>query len=452
MKKYNVLTQAAVAVALGSIAFGANAAGNLTAASVTTTYASQAVSTANGTVVVAANKLIYTSVSGLAAGAIITFTLPSGLTFANTPTVTASTAGTVASVTGGGAGSNSLTVGLSVTPLAANGTVSIGAFTVNGATALATAGNVLDFSAKASGDSTAANNDPDPVKTSKTNGSLVSANGLAFTSAPGVANPVIVDVGTTGGVASNGTLFQIAGTNQKNARVGQFTTAPAGGVVTADGTTAYGFPAGATISATVSGNFGAIASAYLDPALASTCPTTAPAGAITGTVTSSAITFPNLVPATAAAGYAVCLFANGTAIIQPTNPISASATVSGGVGTSQSGNLSAIAYNGTVLNYNYVVGNQGGYVNYLRVQNPTGGSARLIVSVRTDAGVVTSGTLDSGLPAGQAKLYTLSDVNTATGAGITTAGDRATISILSTAAITGSNLMVNPNSTVVTMP
>jgi hypothetical protein len=168
-------------------------------------------------------------------------------------------------------------------------------------------------------------------------------------------------------------------------------------------------------------------------------------------VTPTAITFAGITPA--AGAREVCLGATGTAILQQTpSGVNVSATQDTFT-TTPAGTLGTIKYNGGVFPLNYVVGSAaGGYTNYIRVVNRDSAASDVRAVVQNDNGTVSTGLLGS-VPANQSTLYTVGQINAATGSTLSSATDRGAITILTNSSnTTASNLMFNPNGTVVQMP
>jgi hypothetical protein len=99
-------------------------------------YNAAKVRLANGVLVVPAGKAIYTATSTITIGSSFTVTLPSGFQFATAPTLTSSAA--TFNLASGGIGSRSATFTVATSNVSATETITLGTYTVNGATALGT--------------------------------------------------------------------------------------------------------------------------------------------------------------------------------------------------------------------------------------------------------------------------------------------------------------------------
>ncbi|MGZ8218736.1 hypothetical protein [Methylomagnum sp.] len=437
MKTSNLILKSAIVATLGLASMGA-IAGTASFGSVAT-YAIEGIPS-TGSVTIPAG-VTYTTAAGAAESGLLTITLPSGVTFVSTPTVSGDGVNVANPpvVGGGGAGSNFITINYTRLTGAAGGTIALGAFQITGATTLAsvTGATGFLFSAQASGFATAANNDASPTTASLAQ----SGRQLIITPTP---NFLTINVPAP----SNATRW-LAGGN---------TIATSGSVGTlvvnngifrnAANTAAFAFTS-ATASATLTGNFTGVTSAYLAPA-AGACATTAPAGATTGTVTSSTVTFTGITPSGTVRQ--VCLGVTGTTILQETLSGVAASAQQDTFTTTATNNLGTIAYNGGVNQLNYVVGSGDGFASYLRVVNRDSVAAPVRVVVQNDTGAVTSGLLDT-IPANTGKLYTTAQINTATGSALNGANDRAALVILTpTANVASDNLLANPNGTVLSLP
>lgn len=438
MKTSNLILKSAIVATLGLASMGAFA-GTASFGAVAT-YAIEGIPS-TGAVTIPAG-VTYTTIAGAAESGLLTITLPTGVTFVSTPAISITDPSiTAVAVGGGGAGSNFITINYTRTAAAAapGAGITLGAFQVTGATTLAsvTGPTGFLFSAQSSGFATAANNDASPSTASLAQ----SGRQLIVTPTP---NFLTINVPAP----SNATRW-LAGGN---------TIATSGSVGTlvvnngifrnAANTAAFAFTS-ATASATLTGNFTGVTSAYLAPG-AGACAATAPAGATTGTVTSSTITFTGITPSGTVRQ--VCLGVTGTTILQETLSGVAASAQQDTFTTTATNNLGTIAYNGGVNQLNYVVGSGDGFASYLRVVNRDSVAAPVRVVVQNDTGAVTSGLLDT-IPANTGKLYTTAQINTATGSALNGANDRAALVILTpTANVASDNLLANPNGTVLSLP
>jgi len=99
-------------------------------------YNAAKVRLANGVLVVPAGEAIYTVTSTIPIGSSFIVTLPSGFQFATAPTLTSSAA--TFTLTSGGIGSQSASFTVATSNVLATQTITLGTYTVNGATALET--------------------------------------------------------------------------------------------------------------------------------------------------------------------------------------------------------------------------------------------------------------------------------------------------------------------------
>lgn len=446
MNKRNLIIKTAVAAAF---AVGAqhSVAGTLAFPSVPS-FATEGIPSTGAVTIPAGVAYSAADSSTAAQGGLVTFTLPTGVTFTSTPSVTADgTTFTAATVSGGGNGSNTLTVNVTNGTTTTTGAtaLTLGAFTVTGATALSspTATGAFNISAQASGFATTADSDATPktatLATSVRQNILTTTNQGSATDKIDVSSP------------SNGTRFTIGTTtlNQSFHTVGVLTPSTGTGV-NATNTATFAFASGTATTVTVSGYpFSAVSSVYMAPANTTTCAATAPTGSTTGTVSGNSVTFTGVVAG--AGSRAVCLVNTGNTILPAlAGTITATATrdtftAPATLPVSLDGQLT---YNGTVVNVNYVVGNGAGYAMYLNVVNPASAAAPVMISLRKSDGTVLNGTLTSSLGANSSQLFTMADINTATGANLANESSRAFITLLSTAPIRATNFMLNPGNAV----
>jgi hypothetical protein len=303
---------------------------------------------------------------------------------------------------------------------------------------------------------------------------LIAGNTLQF-QAVATAPPLGIDLTGTGGSTpgaqfSNGTggvnptgflgTISLGETQQLDAATGAPLAAPLALVTNAAG------------NVTVSGNFQSITGAFLVlNGNRASCAGPAPAGAITGTVTTTQtqITFPtgpggppNVSPpatfAPSVNSWAVCIItAGGAQQIQPTTTtISAAAQVTGATLTQlTAGSLpyGAIVNNGTVAFFQQVFFTQNGYTSFLRTVNPNTSPAsvffQLAVGVGPAPGTVFNGTALTALAANTGVYLTANQLATIVGftPGNTPANGTATVKLMSPAQnIQFSNLSINPTS------
>ena len=432
MKNLTKMTLALAGAGLGSVSGVSHAAIMSGSGTYPRAFASQAA--AAGTVqIVNANVTATSNVALTAATAPqVTFTLPTGVTFSANPS--ASTQGaTICTVAyaGGGAGSSTVTFNVTSVSAASQCAVSLGDFTLNGATALATAGSSITLTALFSSETSAT-------------GATVVATSLSALSV--TATPVAVSVSVP--PPSNATRFTAStvgvSTSAPNATV---TIQDSGTLLASNGTTTYAFTS-TSAGLTVAGNFTGITSAYISATGAGSCAATVPSGAVVGTVSGTLISFAGVAPS--ATARTVCLQATGASLLPAYTggAITATQDSSSTVAANNAGNQSYS--NGTVTTIPYVVGSSSGYGQYFRVTNPGTTSTAVIATVTPDAGGSFSGVVAPALAAGTNALYSIGDVNAATGSSISSSGSRATVSILTSAVgATAEGLILNPDGSVI---
>jgi hypothetical protein len=402
---------------------------------------------ANGNVTInSANAPVVTTDTLTAAGSfLITYTLPTGVTFATAPTLALGGAGYTGSavLSGGGTGSNTATFTVTITAVGVvPATLTLGAFQLTGATVLSsvTAASAFQMSEQISASTVApSENQTAPLKASLAS----SATNLAIAStANTIGGTLVIDVTAP----SNGTKFkQNGGTAGLVADLGSVnTTALTNSNSTNTG--AYTFTS-TTDTLTLGGNTQGIAAAYLAAAGTTTCATTAATQATTGiagTITGTTITFPGIPIATGTRE--ICLYASGTGLIG-SNSLGFTATASidtTSVGLVAPYNLSTYTYNGTATTVNYATNYANSYADYVRIVNGTSASQVITAVVTNDAGATGFTTVETGLAAGNNDLVPVTSI--VTNAGITSATTRYAITFFTTAqsGVTVENLLVNP--------
>jgi hypothetical protein len=391
----------------------------------------------------------------------ITFTLPSGVNFANNPSATGdgtNFAATLSQVSGG-VGNNFISfTGTANAVAAVTGTVTLGSFNVTGATALATT-NTTNFQMTASVSSTIA-----ALNDTGSKGQLAaSASVVQFTTFPSASLPLVIDI-TPGNL---GAKFLQSATNstvgdQGDAVIVVFSLANAADTATCTPPS--------TANLVLTGSWGGISSPFLlagAAAPATSCPATAPAGAVTGTVTGSTITFPNVVLPTLAGptvqNYEVCLASGvtpgrGVIASNVTTTVSLSATgatlVVGGTATG----LDGYTYNGSVQQLLYS-GVFPPYQAFVRVTNNTGSTANPTVVVQPDTGTSGLNTAIS-VPGNTNQLIAASSIVSGSGVTLDSTGRVSMLFLTPGAAcanngggqacaVSVSGMLVNPNGVVV---
>lgn len=456
---------AAAALGMISLASGnAFAAAGLVYSAGVVPYATQAITSSTTVSLPGTTTLTSNTLASIPVGVTqipVTLALPSGATFQQTPTLSCSDAGTgvvatcTASTLTSPVGNNTLQISISnnvttACTAACIVTVTIGNFTASGlALSTPTTSNLV---LKVTGDG---------VTFLATQSAAFASSASALTAAlatPGAPKSTLkIDVGTV----SLGKQFVQTGTTSLVGDLGSITFTASATQNDATGAAIFSF-SGFPASATMTGNFTNIASAYLTPATATpttSCTSSAPSGAISGTVTGSSITFANIPLTGSGAGSAqeVCLIANGTGIIgqnvlppvvtvsaSTPNPTSLTTAAGGGL----TGALSADPYNGTLFPVLYS-GNFAAFPMFIRVVNSGGTAATVTAVVQPDTGTAGVGSVVTNLAAGTNTVVPVSTVITNSGVTLD-ATSRASISLLSTSTTIGiEQLLVNPGSVLV---
>jgi hypothetical protein len=438
--------------AITGLAFGAAAAALASPAfaSVTTVnhgtlnsspqpYAIQAVTGAGGALTLSAN-INYLSLPPTSTGSfLITFALPTGVTFASTPSAAGDGAVCASSVpvSSGGNGSSSVTFTATVNAITGACRVTLSAFLVSGATALQqpttlTANSLNSAGFNISEQVTGSNVGGVANEATATPIALAySESELVFNSTNQTAAPVAIDVSSP----SLGTKFSNGGTDQVLADIGALNYGT-NGAFNATASGPYNFP-GSTLSITLSGNFSGIGSAYLDTGNSTgSCAPDATTeagrtGVVAGTVAANSITFAGVngggvnnpfLPANngTQVPQAVCLYATGTQLLGA-NPNGFGATASISPTTAQADSVSpsaleSIRYNGVVQQLLYATDGPS-YPGYVRIVNNSANTVPVFASVQTDSGSVGTATVESGLAGNHNDLVPVSTI--AGNAGVT---------------------------------
>jgi len=268
---------------------------------------------------------------------------------------------------------------------------------------------------------------------------LLSANTIHFRQR---ANTQLVDLSgsaaSTPGTVFSGTGAPVAGLlGTFNVAASQDVAATTGGPIT---TASAAFPTGET--ATISGNFTSIASAYLVPGsnVATACVAPAPAGAIAATsVSATQIVFALPAPANfaTALGFAVCVLNTPGAQIPVTNTttnavenVTALAAIAINPANEAFG---SIIPNGSVAFFNNMFGAANFYPLFIRAANQTGAPAPLFAVVARDGGAtfVTAGGALASVPANNAVQLSADTIATAAGTSLPAGSAHATLKIMS---------------------
>lgn len=428
----------ALAVSALVVAAGAAQAATATFATSSITLATQSLN-ASGAVGLAQTGQTIIVTPGAAetcsTGGQITITAPSGVLFASVPNVSF-TGANAACLTASGvvnSGSASVTYTLTTINAATFNTTSNMVVGVNGTTGPISLTTGTTFTSPVSTARTFVVSGvacATAITGATTANGLMSASGFGYT-ANAAGNTATVDTTATGA----GRLFVTSASNSTRvATLGSFTVNAATGVVDAASGAPYTLPAGSAITVTASGPFASASRAYVTT---TTCVTTAgaalPSGYVTGTISGATATFSSL----ATSAYNLCYENNSTSVIQAGTaatpaPITASASVSTLTGSTSSVTIGALAFSGNATSLNYVTGGSA-YQYFVRVTNPNTAATSVFAVVTRDDGTAFSGSVTTNLSSNANALYSITDLNTATGANLT-ASDRARIQVLTSAA------------------
>lgn len=479
------LTGGAVAAAGLALMTGSAVAQTFTTTTVTT-YATQAVVAAGGAITVPTAGITWTSPTltavSTAGSFLITFTLPTGVTFSINPTANITTTSATCATapnqlpSGGGNGANNAV--FTVTVLAGGGagtgncSVSLNAFTVLGATQLQTATTSTSGLAGGFAMTEQVSGSTGTVPTFNQTASLPtgiasSVNALALTTAPGRRVPATINVLPP----SNGTKITqgapISTTNVAFADLGTLQTS----LLVAQNATATGqfFFTGSTTTDVITGNWTGANNAYMAPVGTNVCATTfagRPSGSITGSISGNTITFVG-----GAAGFntgaqvgvvqaqEICVYYTGSTIIGQNPPagaaggISLSATVDSTTSNlnTTTNPLNNMTYNGVVQNLAYTgcfnsgdCATAGAYTAYIRTANYTSGSVQVFAVVQSETGSIGTATITSALGPNSNLLTPAATVVSNAGVTLDSTG-RASLTLLAPFGVVFKQLLINPN-------
>jgi len=453
MKKFNVV--AASAVALSAALASGSALAHGTLAVTTANYNAASVLAGAGTITVpwgGVPTAVYT-VTTLATGGTtslevnsrFTVTLPSGFSFASSPSVTVP-GGTTTSIVSGGINSQTVTFSIGTAPIGVGGTLALAQVSVSGATALETPGATLQISMQSTNNAEVNNNDPQPV----TPTNLVAASiPFAFTSDSGVSAVFV------GGAGSNidltppslGTLFEIGG-DTPTLDLGTVALTGSGSLA-ANGSTAI-ISTADTVTLTISGFFTGIASAF--SAVPSTnCATEIAPGVATATA----------IGVGGGLDTDICIVASGTTLLQQNPSVTGGFTASYAPGTGVKDFLGSTVKNtadqityagGVPINVtDFLTGTDAGYQSLVRFTNGSSATNTLFaVAEPYTGGLPLVGSLGT-IGAGMGTIFTEAQIGTATGLSLANSGQRATLTIIAIPGgqnVTGSGFLVNPGGVV----
>lgn len=395
---------------------------------------------------------VYTVAAGtqLEIGSRFTITLPAGFLFQSQPLISAPGATTL-TLQAGGIGSNSITFTLGGAAVPAGDTLSVGSFSLSGATALESAfgGNSLPMTFQSTSNSSITNNDSVPVSVpvfTHAVGSLpdtITPGSGAINLASTPPGTQFVPNGAT--IAGSGQIATFAINTELNDPFNS--NAP----VLTPGGLANSLNPSDKADITVEGNFVGIETVYADPII-TTCATSVPAGAITGTATAGSVSFTNVPVNTPVQ---ICMIPDGATLMQPgtqpyvyTYTAASSTDYFGGLAQTTANNF--YTYTGGTLQTvsNFFTGTDAGYTTLLRVNNTGKGNGVAIAEFQPwSGGNLLIGSLGT-IPAGTGTLFTLAQLETAVvGLNLANSGQRATLTIIGTglnASINSSAILVNP--------
>lgn len=448
------LAVSALVVAAGAAQAATATFGNATGGT-NITLATQSLNASGAVGLSQANQTIIITPVGAetcSTGGQITITAPSGVLFASVPNVSF-TGANAACLTASGvvnSGSSSVTYTLTSISAATFNSVSNMVVGVNGSTgpiSLTTGSTFTSPVTTARTFTVSGVACATTITTATTANGLLSASGFGFTAS---ANGGAVSVDTT--ATGAGRLFVTSATaSTRVATLGSFTVNAVTGVVDASSGAAYTLPANSAVTLTATGPFAAASRVYVGT---STCVTTAgaalPSGYVTGTISGATATFSAL----ATSSYNLCYENNSTSVIQAGTtatpaPVTATASISTLTGSTSAVTIGLLQFSGNATSLNYVTGGSA-YQYFVRVTNPNTATTSVFAVVTRDDGQAFSGSVTTNLGANANALYSITDLNTATGANLS-ASDRARIQILTSAATAPvSGLLFNTATGVVT--
>jgi len=446
MKKLNVVAASAVALSAALASGSALAHGTLAVS--TATYNAASVAAAGGVITVpwgGVASAVYTVSTNnnlstsLEVNSRFTVTLPTGFTFASSPSLT-STATTA--LVSGGIGSQTVTFVISPgQPAAGVGTtLALNQVSVQGATALETPGAALQITVQSTNNAEITNNDPAPVFATPAAPTFASDSGVTATFSGGSGNNIDLTS------PSLGTLFNL-GSDTTTVSLGSLSLTGTNSLA-ADGSTAV-ISTTDTASITISGFFNGIAAA--DAVVGASIVSA-------GTVTASTITIP-AVPITGAES--IVITSNGTTLLQQNTPAAGgfTATYAPGAGVTDflggvtTNNGDSIPYaGGTPISVtNFLTGSDAGYTSLVRFTNGSSQVNQLFAIAQPyTGGVPLVGSLGTAA-AGTGTVFTEAEIGTATGLSLANSGQRATLTIIAIPGgqnVTASGLLVNPGGVV----
>jgi hypothetical protein len=455
----NIFSLGVSAVALAAALTGTDAIAKGTVTAPLADYNSAQVAGAGGNVTVPFGAIlanaVYTVAAGteLEVGSRFVMTLP-GFQFQSQPVITAP-AGTTLTVVGGGIGSPSITYQVGGAAVAAGGTLSVGQFSISGATALESqfGGNALPMTFQSTNNSTTVNDDTAPLSVpvfTHAVGSLPDtitpgSGGINLASTP--PGTQFVPNGAT--IAGSGQVATFAINTELNDPFNS--NAP---VLSPSGL-ANALNPSDTVTITVDGNFTGIATAYADPTV-TTCAASAPAGAFAATVTTGSLSFTDVPINTPVQ---ICMIPDGTTLMIPgsepyvyTYEAGTSTDFFGGLSQTTAGNFYTYTGGTSQAVTNFFTGTDSGYQTLLRVNNEGKGAASVIAEFQPWTGgdllIGDLGTLEPGT----GTIFTLAQLEAAVpGLSLANSGQRASLTIIGSGLntnVSASAIIVNPGGSI----
>jgi hypothetical protein len=455
MHMRNTLRFGASAVALIAALTGTDALAKGSVTAPLADYNSAQVAGAGGNLTVPFGAILANAVYTVAAGTELeigsrfTITLP-GFQFQSQPIIAAPGATTL-TVVGGGIGAETITYQIGGAAVAAGDTLSVGQFSISGATALESAfgGNTLPMTFQSGNNSSTTNNDPAPLSVpvfTHAVGSLpdtITPGSGAINLASTPPGTQFVPNGAT--VAGSGLVATFAINTELNDPFNS--NAP---VLTPGGLANSLNPAD-TVSITVEGPFTGVGSAYADPAV-TTCSASVPAGAFTATVSTGSITFAGVPVNTPVQ---ICMIPDGTTLMLPgTEPYvytygaGSSPDFFGGLAQTTANNFYTYTGGTSQAVTNFFTGSDAGYSTLLRVNNLGKGTASVIAEFQPwSGGDLLIGDLGTLSP-GTGTIFSLAQLEAAVpGLSLANSGQRATLTIIGSGPnsnVNASSIIVNP--------
>jgi hypothetical protein len=387
---------------------------------------------------------------GLSTGSGFTITLPSNWVFVTSPNPISSSGGLFEQTTGLSGGTNSISYKVATSIIPPGATVSIGGFSISGASQLETpfASPVLSMTIQATG-SIFGLDDAAPIEVP------------VFINAPGAVLKILRTGGGGINLASIPPGTQFVADAVSSADAGAVATL----VVATERTDPLNngamviTPAGVpntlnpndSVSITVKGDFTGIESAYASPTIG-TCAAATPAGAYGGSVTREALVFAG-VPIDKPVQ--ICIVPDGETLMQPgTKGYTFSYAVDSGTdftaGLSQTMADSGFTYVGgsAQIVSNFFTGADSGYASVLRVSNAGKGAASLVAEFQPySGGNLLVGSLGT-IAAGTGTTFTLAQLEAAVpGLSLANSGQRATLTLVGSGVnsnVSASAILVEP--------